>query len=148
MLMQVAAEPLCAVGLGLLRDGRHVAFEAEVVGRTVTKWTPLCAYREVHAPERTWWQVGWARVCQRRELMPAEVMANERDSRGVRQEDFEEGAAVAIMGVGRKCVALAMHLTGNVVEEPKVVTRGVREYCWAELTTWAALNMLPRRKMR
>jgi hypothetical protein len=141
-----APPPVLCIGLGLLRDGRHVAFEADVQGRTVKAWRPLCARPQVDGPERAWWQVGFAKLCAKRELLPAETSANERDSAGVRPEHFAEGAAVAIVGAGRTLTGLAFHLDGTTVQEPKVVGRGAREFCWSELAVWAALNMLPRRR--
>jgi hypothetical protein len=142
----LSAEPILCIGLGLLKDGRHVAFEAELVGPAVKEWRPLCARPQVDGPERAWWQVGFARLCAKRELLPAEVEANMRDSHGVRPEHFSEGAAVAILGTGRTCTALALRLEGTTVAEPKVVARGAREFCWSELAVWASLNMLPRRR--
>jgi hypothetical protein len=141
-----APPPVLCIGLGLLKDGRHVAFEADVQGRTVKAWRPLCARPQVDGPERAWWQVGFAKLCAKRELLPAERMANERDSAGVRPEHFAEGAAVAIVSAGRTLTGLAFHLEGTTVQEPRVVGRGAREFCWSELAVWAALNMLPRRR--
>lgn len=140
------APPILCIGLGLMKDGRHVAFEAELEGRTVKEWRPLCARPQVDGPERAWWQVGYAKLCAKRELLLAEVEANERDGAGVRVEAFSEGAAVAIIGAGRTLTALAFRLEGRTVAEPKVVARGAREFCWSELAAWASLNMLPRRR--
>lgn len=138
--------PLRCIGLGLLKDGRHVAFEAEVVGCEVRAWTALCALAQAEGPARAWWQVGFATLCAKRALLPAEVEANARDGHGVSASDFVDGAAVAIVGEGRTLTALAMRLEGTTVAEPAVIARGSREYCWSELAAWAALNMLPKRR--
>lgn len=136
---------LC-IGLGLLKDGRHVAFEADLDGPAVTAWRPLCARPQVDGPERAWWQVGFAKLCVKRELLPAEQRANEQDSHGVLAEHFADGVAVAIIGAGRNLTSLALQLEGMTVAEPVVVARGSREYCWSELAAWASLNMLPKRR--
>lgn len=138
--------PMLCVGLGLLKDGRHVAFEANLDGPKVKAWRPLCARPQVDGPERAWWQVGFAKLCVKRELLPAEARANEQDSYGVLAEHFSHGAAVAIIGTGRMLTALALQLEGAKVAEPKVVARGSREYCWSELASWASLSMLPKRR--
>lgn len=143
------AEPMTAfraLGFGLLKDGRHVAFEAEVEGRAVKVWTPLCAMAIAAGPARAWWQMGFALLCQRRELLPAEHEANLRDGQGLEVAAFSDGAAVAIVGEGRTLTGLAMRLDGATVAEPGIIARGSREYCWSELAAWAALNMLPKRR--
>lgn len=135
-----------ALGFGLLKDGRHVAFEAEVVGRSVKEWTPLCAMPIAAGPARAWWQMGFALLCQQRALLPAEQEANLRDGQGLGVASFSDGAAVAIVGEGRTLTGLAMRLDGATVAEPGIIARGSREYCWSELAAWAALNMLPKRR--
>lgn len=144
-VVKLAPTVLC-IGLGLLKDGRHVAFEAEIEGRAVREWRPLCARIQVDGPERAWWQVGYAKLCAKRELLEPEKEANARDSLGVLAEHFDAGAAVAIIGAGRNLTALAIQVEGSTVAEPKVVARGPREFCWAELASWASLNMLPKRR--
>lgn len=147
--LTIAAAPaprLTAVGMGLLKDGRHVAFEAEVEGGKVLAWKPLCAKPTVDAPERAWWQVAYARVYVRRALSETEEAANHRDAAGVRPGDFDHGQAVAIHTRGKITVALAMALQGMAVAEPEVLVKAPRPDCWVRIDTWAGLNMLPKRR--
>lgn len=140
-------EPILFVGLGHLKDGRHVAFEAEVEGRKVLRWTPICAKATVDAPERAWWQIHYARLCMRRELTETEQAANARDTVGVTPEHFAHGKAVAIRGTGKSAVALAVSLEGMTVTEPEVITKSTRDWCMVAIGGWAGINMLPRRKL-
>ena len=142
----VTAPRLLCVGLGLLKDGRHVAFEAEVQGGKVAAWKPLCARPTWDGPERAWWQVAYARVYMRRELTETEQAANARDTVGVRPEDFDHGKAIAIHTQGKKTSAFAMTLEGDRVSEPEWLTTATRPDCWVRIDTWAGLNMLPRRR--
>lgn len=144
----IRAEPmLLCVGLGKLKDGRHVTFEADTQGDKVLEWRPLCARPTLDGPERAWWQVAYAKLFLRRALTETESAANVRDSAGVLAEHFEHGMAVALHQDGKKWVAMGMTLDGARVVEPVILSMGPKDWVWLAIDSWAGKNMLPRRRL-
>ena len=139
--------PVVAIALGHAKDGRHMAVEVHLQGAKVVGGVVLAAHERHDVVVRAWEQCAWARLSEQRDYNEFELTANERDSRGVRLEDFAHGSALAMPQHGRQFAVLAMDLEGGTATEPRVLlAKGDKLTAWGTLAAWAALNLLPRRR--
>lgn len=138
--------PLVAIALGNLKDGRHVAVEIQVRGREVVGGTVLCASPYAGPAARAWEQCAYLRLGCGAPYGDLEQAANARDGAGVAVADLSFAVAVAMPQHGRRFAATTMEIDGMAVSEPKVLCVDDRLTAWSNVASWAAQNLLPRRR--
>lgn len=137
-VMRAVPEPITAIALGTLKDGRHAALELQVSGREVLSARLLFAEAVIPRVAECFRECAYLALYNRTplEAVPLEAAL------------LAAGTAVALPLWKGKPAALAFDVEGRTVTEPKVVATGDRLFAWDSLDTWIAVNVLPREKKR